>query len=266
MLTLKKYMAIAYLQILAQLQYPVDALIGLVNQLLILGIEVVGVFVLFQRFGIIEDWTLEQVLLIYGITNLAFAFSETVMRGFETNLSSLIIQGELDRYLLRPMSVVLQISAFNLQYQRFGRVLMSLVVLVYALNNTQIIFTVPNLILMLLSILSGILVFMGIYLFAGLICFVLLKRPEILGVLVQGSVLTMQYPKVIFPKWIQNLFTYIVPVTIFTYFPIAYLLQKPINLTYGFCILLQFYGILFFVIMLSLFIYMMKKYYQSSGS
>ncbi|MCJ0565736.1 ABC-2 family transporter protein, partial [Enterococcus cecorum] len=48
-------------------------------------------------------------------------------------MESLIRGGEYDRYLLRPYSTILQISAFNFQPIRFGRLAIALIVLIFGI-------------------------------------------------------------------------------------------------------------------------------------
>ncbi len=125
-----KYIHIIKLILKSNLVYRVNFIVGLFNQLLIILFEFLGLLSLFNRFGSLHNWKLTEVFLLYGIINFSFSFSEVFFRGFESNIQSIIREGKYDRYLLRPYSTLLQISAYNFQPVRTGRLLLALFVLI----------------------------------------------------------------------------------------------------------------------------------------
>lgn len=66
-----------------QMQYRASFVMLTLGQFLMTGLEFVGVWVLFTRFGQIQGWTLPEVALFYGIINMAFALSDATSRGFD---------------------------------------------------------------------------------------------------------------------------------------------------------------------------------------
>jgi ABC-2 type transport system permease protein len=53
----------------------------------------------------IQGWTLKEPALIYGILHIGFAIAEASGRGFDT-FSRMVIQGDFDRILLRPLGTI----------------------------------------------------------------------------------------------------------------------------------------------------------------
>ena len=47
-------------------------------------VEVVGIWVLFDRFKMVNGWTLAELMLIYGVVNMGFAVAEAFAKGFDT--------------------------------------------------------------------------------------------------------------------------------------------------------------------------------------
>src|SRR5262245_43113177 len=64
-------------------------------------IDIVGIWVLFDRFKMVQGWTLKEVAILYGIMHIGFSIPEAFARGFD-NFGLLIKSGDFDRILLRP--------------------------------------------------------------------------------------------------------------------------------------------------------------------
>ncbi|MBF0779681.1 MULTISPECIES: ABC transporter permease [unclassified Granulicatella] len=261
-----KYFAIIKLIFKAYLQYKVDFFVGIGNQILVIFFELLGMISLFNIFGKLNDWSVSEVFLIYGIVNFSFSFAEIFYRGFESSMERLIRSGEYDRYLLRPYSTILQISAFNFQLIRFGRLAVASFVLVFSIvenisfyNWYLLVFYIP------FVIVCGCFLYVGIYLFIGSLTFLFNQFMEFTSIFVQGSVSMMQYPKESFPRHIQNFFTFILPVSLISYYPVIFTLQKSGEKNLFFYAISPIAGIIFYFISVVLFKYLEQKY-SSSGS
>ncbi|MCY7079212.1 ABC transporter permease [Streptococcus oralis] len=261
-----KYFTIIKLIFIAYLQYKVDFFVGIGNQILVIFFELLGMISLFKTFGTLNDWSVSETLLIYGIVNFSFSFAEVFYRGFESGMESLIRNGEYDRYLLRPYSTILQISAFNFQPIRFGRLTVALFVLVFAIvenisfdNWCILLFYIP------FVIVCGCFLYSGIYLFIGSLTFLFNQFMEFTSIFVQGSVSMMQYPKDSFPRVIQNFFTFILPVSLISYYPVIFALQKSGEKNLFLNAVSPIAGIIFYFISVVLFKYLEQRY-LSSGS
>ena len=104
------------------------------GSLLSAGVEFLGIWALFSRFGSIGGWTLAEVALFYGLVHVVFAVAEAIGRGFDL-FGPLIKEGAFDRVLLRPRSTTLQVLGSNLAPKRIGRLLQGAVVLGWALTR-----------------------------------------------------------------------------------------------------------------------------------
>lgn len=259
------YIKIALAELRSQLAYPVNAIIGFFNQFLVLFLEFVAMSTLFDRFGAIDGWEFSEVFLSYGIVNLAFSVSESFMRGFESNFVSLVRRGEYDRYLLRPRSTILQISAYSFQFIRLGRVFQSLIVFIIGvlLNASQI--TGFEWGVLVYTAISGCTLYFALYIITGILTFKALQHLEFMSIFVQGSVSTMQYPMTIFPQWVRSLFTYILPVATVSYYPIAAIMGKPLPFSTLIVYMLPLICPIFFMISIWMF-HIVEKTYTSSGS
>ncbi len=104
----------------AQMQYPASFAMGVAGQFLTTVIDFVAVWTLFDRFGALEDWTLAEVALFYGVAHMAIAIADLLGKGFD-HAGGLIRMGTLDRLLLRPRTTVLQLLGYEFTLRRLGR-------------------------------------------------------------------------------------------------------------------------------------------------
>ena len=259
------YCKIVWYGLRSQFAYPINACFGLLNQFLYFFMEFLAMWALFAQFDEMCGWTLQEVFLTYGIINWAFAMAEVFMRGFESNMFSLVRNGEYDRYLLRPVNTIVQISAFSFQLARLGRAIQAFIVLIVGIVINRNLINSYEWLVLVYTIIAGCLLYFALYMFVGIIIFKITQNTEFMSVFIQGSVSTMQYPMIAFPRWLQKLFTYVLPATTVTYFPIATILDKPISIspTIGYLVP----GICYLYFGLALVIFrLVEKSYISTGN
>ena len=61
------YLHYVSISLRSQLQYPASFVMMAVGNLVINGLEFLGIWALFSRFGTLRDWTHPEVALFYGI-------------------------------------------------------------------------------------------------------------------------------------------------------------------------------------------------------
>ena len=81
--SLKLYWLYVKLSVRAQLQYHAAFLLAALGQFLITGVEFLGVWALFDRFGRLHNWSLPEIAVFYGLVNCTFACADALSRGFD---------------------------------------------------------------------------------------------------------------------------------------------------------------------------------------
>jgi ABC-2 type transport system permease protein len=184
-----------------------------------------GLYFLFERFGQIKGWQFFEVALCFAVIHLAFSLSECFARGFD-NFSSLVVKGEFDRILVRPRSTFVQVLGSKFEFTRFGRLVQSSIVLIWALANLAIDWSPIRAFTLLFMVISGVLIFTGIYMLAATMCFWTVQGLEIANIFTDGGREMAQYPLNIYHKWVTKFFTYIIPFGSVNYLPLMFLLGK----------------------------------------
>lgn len=254
------------LSIRAQMQYRASFIMLAVGHFLSTGMEFLGIWALFARFGTLKGWTLPEISLFYGIVNVSFALAEAAARGFDT-FDGLIRSGDFDRLLLRPRSIALQMAGRELQLMRVGRFFQGLVVLAWGAATLGIRWTFDGVLIAIGAIVGGAFTFSGLFVLQATLCFWTVESIEIINATTYGGVETAQFPLTIYRDWFRRFFTYLVPLASATYFPILAILRRPdpLGTSRLFQALSPLAGPLFFVV--TLYVWRLGvRHYHSTGS
>ncbi len=222
-----------------------------------------GLYFLFEQFGQIKGWQFFEVALCFAIIHMAFSISECFARGFDS-FSNLVVNGDFDRLLVRPRSTVVQVLGSKFEFTRVGRLLQSIIVLIWALANLTIDWSIMKVLTLCFMVISGVLIFTGIYILAATLCFWTIQGLEVTNIFTDGGREMAQYPLNIYQKWIAKFFTYVIPFGTVNYIPLLYLLGK----TDGNDLIFMFTPVLgcLFIIPCLLLWHKGVKYYRSTGS
>lgn len=257
------YFKYLWIHFKSQMEYRTSFWLLSVGQFFIPFTVFAGLYFLFEQFGQIGGWQFFEVALCFGIIHMAFALSECFARGFDA-FSSLVRNGEFDRLLVRPRTTFIQVLGSKFEFTRFGRLLQSAVVLVWALTNLNIELSVVKAVTLLLMMVSGILIFTGIYILAATLCFWTIEGLEVVNIFTDGGREMAQYPLNIYQKWVARFFTFVIPFGTVNYLPLLYILGKSSG-TEIFYMLIPAAGSLF--ILPCLLVWKVGvKHYRSTGS
>lgn len=203
----------------ATLQYRLSFILMAFGHFITSGVEAVGVWALFDRFGMLGQWSLAQVAFLYGIVNIAFPISEALARGFDVFGDQFVKSGNFDRVLLRPRSTVLQLAGHEFQIHRIGRLVQGLIVLGLAIWMLEVDWNLWRVALLLFTITSGVVFFYALFIFQAAMSFWTVDSLEIMNTLTYGGVETGQYPLAIYEPGFRRFFTFVVPLGCISYFP-----------------------------------------------
>jgi ABC-2 type transport system permease protein len=255
-----KYISILFK---SQLQYRTSFFLLTFAQFFIPFFVFAGLYFMFERFGQIRGWSFFEVALSFAAIHLAFSLTECFARGFD-NFSTLVAGGDFDRLLVRPRSTIIQVLGSKFEFTRFGRLLQSGIVLVWALNNLPIAWNTIKVITLILMIVCGVLIFAGIFILAATMCFWTIQGLEVANIFTDGGREMAQYPLNIYQKWVTLFFTFIIPFACVNYLPLLFILDKAHGSAIRY-LLTPLAGVLFFIP--CLFIWQIGvRHYRSTGS
>ena len=175
------------------------------------------VWVLARYFGHLDGWSFAELALLYGMVGTSWAIVEVTLRGFE-NFSVYLVRGDLDRLLLRPRGVVLQVAAHDFEARKLARVAQALVVLTIAAAMLGL--GPASLGWIALGIAGGAFFFAGMVMFGASVQFWTVgEAAELQNILTYGGSAALSYPVSIYTTWFRRVLTYGVPMAFVNYFP-----------------------------------------------
>ncbi len=254
-----------YLKILIkkELQYRTSFILLAVGQFFVPFIIFVGIYLLFLRFPNVGGWSLYEVALTYAIIHIAFSISECFGRGFDV-FSTNIKSGTFDRILLRPRSTILQVFGTRFEFSRIGRLLQAIIVLIYAIYHLNIDWSIMKTITLMFMIISGIIIFIGIFMIGATFAFWTIEGLEVINIFSDGGRAMAQYPLTIYNKFIRKFFTFVIPLGTVNYLPLMFVLDK-VNENKFIYMLTPLLGILFIIPCITIWNHGVK-HYKSTGS
>ncbi|WP_437925281.1 ABC-2 family transporter protein [Sorangium sp. So ce291] len=220
------YLRLAAASLRSQMQYRASFAMWSVGQFITVGIELLGVWALFDRFGAVRGWRFTEVALLFGLVNVSFALAESFGRGFDT-FSALVKSGDFDRLLLRPRSTAFQVATREFQFLRAGRLAVGIVMLLWAGAALEVGWTAAKVALLAGAVVGGACVFYGLLVLQATLCFWTVESLEIMNALTYGGTEAAQYPLTLYRDWFRRFFTFVVPLAFVSYIPAGALLERP---------------------------------------
>jgi ABC-2 type transport system permease protein len=211
----------------AQMQYPFNAIMLAIGQFTATMIDMIAIWALFARFGALDGWRLGDIAMFFGLVSVSFSIADFFSRGFDVLGAEFIKTGQLDRLLLRPRTLTLQLIGNDMRLSRFGRLAQGLIVLIIGTASLDFHWTVGKLALALWTIAGAAALFYGLMVIQGALSFWTVESLEAMNVLTYGGIQAAQYPLSIYARWFRNFLTFVVPIGCVAYFPVLAILGKP---------------------------------------
>lgn len=208
----------------SQMQHRASFLLLTLSHFVSTFVEIFGIWVLFDRFKMVQGWTLLELAQIYGVIHMGFATSEALARGFDT-FSQIVKNGDFDRLLLRPTGTLLQVATREVQIMRFGRFCQGLVVLIWSSVELGHSFFSMSTICILIALIGTTSLFYGLFVVQATLAFWTVETLELMNITTYGGVEAGQYPMSIYPWGFKLFFTLVIPLACVAYYPLATLFK-----------------------------------------
>ena len=251
----------------AQLQYRVSFLLMSVGQFVATGVEALGVWALFDRFGSLSGWTLAQVGVFYGVVNIGFALADALARGFDVFGAQYVKTGQFDRLLLRPRATELQLFGHEITLYRIGRIAQGGLMLGFAVSLGEQTLQAWQWLLLLWAIVGCVCLFVGLFMLGATLSFWTVESLEVINTFTYGGAEAAQYPLSIYTPWFRRFFTFVVPLGCVAYFPVVAALNvvDPLGTTRAFQMSAPIAGVAFLLVCIGVW-RMGVRHYTSTGS
>lgn len=215
---LRLYLRLLGASVRCQMQYRVSFVLMSIGHGIVTAAELLGMWVLFERFGSLRSWRLAEVAMFYALVNVSFSFGDAFGRGFDT-FDRMVRSGDFDRVLLRPRGSVLQVAGSELRLMRAGRLAQALIVMVLAGAALEVRWDPARVALVVLTIVGGACFFMALFVAQATVSFWSTQSLEVMNCFTYGGVAAAKYPLAIYRPWFRRVFTFLVPLACVSWFP-----------------------------------------------
>lgn len=225
------YLQLTKASILNQLEYRMDFAVRMINGLLRLLVMVLLIEVLFAQTNEIAGWNKAEMTLLIGMYRFVSLLWRAVIFDNLESLAATIADGQLDRYLLKPVNTRLFLSVEYFNFDKVINSLSGLILVIAGWLELTIAFTVEKFVGILVVIIIAGYIFYNFFLTCQLLAF-WLGRIQHIHFLGEALMNFGRLPANVFASVCAVAFQLILPVVAFGALPAAILLGRlePIQL------------------------------------
>lgn len=258
---MKLYWNLFLMNLKSQMQYRMSFFMTVLGQFLTAFASFFSLAFIFERIDAVDGFTYGQVFLYFAVVVSAFSVGELFGGGLAA-FSRILGDGSFDRALVRPRPVLLQILVPNFDFTRLGLLVQAAVVLCWAVPASGVAWTVPKALALVLMIVCGAVVFFAMFLLKAACTFFTTESVQFLDIFTYGARQFGRYPFSVYGKQVLWVLTFVVPLALFQYYPLLYLVGRS---SAAWLMLLPLAAALVLVPCLLLFRFGVKRY-KSTGS
>ena len=207
-------------------QYRTSFVLFLASQTVVTALDLAVILVIFDVVPSIGGWDVGEVAVLYGLTSVSFGLGDLFVSQVEV-LAVHVREGSFDRFLLRPLPTVLQLSASEFALRRVGRSIPGAATLTVALAAADIDWTLDRIVLVPVTVLSGTVIFGAVWVATASISFWAVGAREVANSFTYGGGFAHQYPMHVYTRWVRTVLGWIVPMAFVAYVPALHLLDAP---------------------------------------
>ena len=260
---LKLYFTYAKLSLMSKFAYKANLFLGLFAFLITQAVSLLTLFLLVRTVPSIEGYTMYQIGLLFGIANLALGIDHLFTDRLWTIAYNEVRNGKVDHLFLRPLPLLFQVIASEIQLEAFGEILTGVGLIIFCSLNVTLTVTFGGVFLVILGILCATALIASFKVMASSIAFVT-KRSGPLLQFMYNFATYVKYPIKIFPKFIQYILLFVLPLGLALSVPFDNLLN-PVYPWYYVALIMVAVTAIF--VTLSLFVWKtLSRRYESTGT
>ena len=205
------------------IEYPSNIAGWLISNPLqfIMGFAIIKFVV--ESFGEINGWNYGQLAFLYGLSVISHALSMVVfVQGWL--MGYFVLEGEFDRYLTRPLSVLYQFFFTNINIFGVTDLIPGILVFVYGCVKCGIRVSFFFLLQVFVMLIGAALIRGGIYILLGSTSFHTRSAVDFGQYTQEIMDKTTRYPISMYPECMQFILTFLIPVGWVSFYPASGLL------------------------------------------
>ena len=181
-------------------------------------VELAEVWVLFSNVTSLGGMRFNQILLVFGLADLAFSLADLSF-GHLDNLPTYLRAGTLDAFYLRPQPLLLQLICSDISLRRLARAAVGAAALGIGAATAGVSWDLRAALLLALALVSGCATFAGLFVWAAGLQFFLLDGAEMTNAFVYGGRYAATQPASVWSRPLKLAFGFFFPMAFTAYLP-----------------------------------------------
>lgn len=205
--------------------YKKDFMLGMLAQLISLGTALAFLTLIFTRVDSIQGWSFSEMLLLTGFSGFILNVHHIFLFNIYRLGEKYIVQGELDRVLLRPLNPLFQVYADDVSDNNLSKLVANLTLIFYSLSQLRLSLGLSEVLIGIGFGLSGLLAYGAAFLVFATTAFWTGRSDAAIWLIFQLSDFR-KYPYTIYGDAIKLVLVTLVPIAFISYFPVSFLLGR----------------------------------------
>ncbi len=260
---LKLYATYAKLSLMSKLVYKVNVIVGVIAFLFMEATSLFTLYFLVSAVPSIDGYSIYHIGLLFGLTNMAVGIDHLLTDRLWTVAYFEVRLGKLDHVFLRPVPILFQIIASEVQLEALGELIVATALII--LCGSQLTFAggVGSVLLMILGIICAAIIITSFKIMVASLAFKFKRSGPLLQFIYNFSGFT-KYPLKIYPRFIRIILTFIIPLGLCLFYPFETLFS-PVENAPLIAVAIVLFTVCFAAICLFVWSRMVKKY-ESTGT
>lgn len=223
----KLYATYAKLSLMSKLVYKVNAIIGILAFLFMEATSLFTLYILVSQVPSIDGYSIYHIGMLFGITNMAIGIDHLLTDRLWMVAYFEVKQGKLDHMFLRPVPVLFQVIASEVQLEALGELIVAVAMIFLCGSKLSFDGGVGSVMLVILGIICAAIIISSFKIMVASLAFKFKRSGPLLQFIYNFSGFT-KYPMGIYPKAIRAILTFVIPLGLCLFYPFENLF-KPVG-------------------------------------
>jgi ABC-2 type transport system permease protein len=210
------------------MEYRVNFIIGASSTIFLQAASLLTIWVVMRQIPSLNGWSLDEVLLIYGLVTLAKSINHMFADNLWTIGQQYIRTGGFDRFLVRPIDPLFHLLADRFCHDGIGNFLVGSFLVAHSTRALGVVWTPAAVLYLVLAVLSGGMIFIALNLLTSVSAFWLMDSVPVMR-LVFDNHMFVQYPLSIYPRAVRIWLTWLIPYGFASFYPASYLTGRDVS-------------------------------------
>lgn len=209
----------------ATMEYQADFWVLILASVLMQAVGLVFLSAIFSRIPQINGWEFWEIVLVYAMVFFAEGVGSLLFEG-TWRISWFVNQGELDRFLVRPFSPILQVMSADVGFNGIGNILMGSIFITAAVTQVDVHWSIGKVLLAIVLLASAVIVKLAINLATNASAFWFTGPFNLFAFSMHSLGDLARYPISIYNIGIRTVITAAIPFAFVSFFPAAAILHR----------------------------------------